>query len=225
MPTSSSVRAFLIVLLSLTVPVIAAAQSSTGFPPGRDPLWEFGIWGGEAFGKATGQAFGESQLTMAGFHAGRVIHESALGSGYRRNLEYTIELQPLFLVRRPQSAYGGGFSPVGLKWNFAPRDGGRYRPYIEGNGGAMFTQKNVPPGNTDTFNFTASAGSGVMIALGGNRALSLALRYWHLSNAGLGYNNPAFNTVQFVVGFHWMTGKHGSRQQISATPADRQAKE
>ncbi len=220
-----SVRAaFLIVLLLLAVSGIACAQNSASFS-GNDELWEFGLWGGEAFGKTLGQAFGETQITMAGFHAGRVVHESALGSGHRRNLEYTIEVQPLFLVMRPQSAYGGGFSPVGLKWNFAPRDGGRYRLYIELNGGAMFTQKNVPPGNTDTFNFTASGGSGVMIALGGNRALSLALRYWHLSNASLGNSNPAFNTVQFVVGFHWMTGRHSSRQQISAAPANTQAKE
>jgi hypothetical protein len=212
-------------MLMLTVPAAAWAQSPASSSLTDDQLWEFGVWGGESFGKTIGQAFGETQITMAGFHAGRVIHESSASRGHKRTLEYTVELQPLLLVTRPQSVYGGGFSPIGLKWNFAPRGRGRYRPYLEVNGGAMFTQKNVPPGNTEDFNFTCSGGSGVMIGLGSNRALSVGLRFWHLSNASLGNSNPAFNTVQFVIGYHWLTARHRSRQQISSAPGDTQAKE
>jgi hypothetical protein len=128
-----------VVLLLVSTATLVAQQSLTS-PFGNDQLWEFGVWGGEAFGKQEGQAFGETQLTMAGFRAGRVIHESTLDSGMRRSLEYVIELDPAFFVRRTHPAYGGGFSPIGLKFNFAPRRNGRYRPYLEMNGGAMFTQ-------------------------------------------------------------------------------------
>lgn len=206
--------------LLLLVPAVALGQSSSTPRFFDGQLWEFGVWGGQAFGKSEGQAFGETQLSMGGFHMGRVIHESLLGSK-QRSWEYTIELQPLFFVTRPGTTYGGGFSPLGFKWNFAPRHDGRCRPYLEANGGTMFTQSNVPPGNTETFNFTASVGPGVMIAVRNNQALSVAVRYWHLSNGGLGYNNPAFNTVQVVIGYHWLTGRRQSRQQLStAAPGD-----
>ena len=206
-------------LFLLGGPAMLLAQQNSNSPFGTDQLWEFGVWGGEAFGKEEGQAFGETQLTLAGFDAARVIGESSLNSGKRRSLEYVIELYPAFFVTRTHPAYGGGFSPIGLKWNFAPRRNGRYRPYLEMNGGSMFTQQNVPQGRTDNFNFTASLGPGVMVALSRRQALSLGLRYWHLSNANLGYANPSFNTIQFVVGYHWLLTGRGGRQRQASTGA------
>lgn len=197
----------------MLLPWSAFGQSTPAFPPGDSQLWEFGIWGSEAVGKALGHDFGNTLLTQAGFHAGRVVYESAETANGKRTIEYTIDIQPLFLVTRPQRAYGGGFSPVGLKWNFTPR--GRYRPYLEWNGGAMFTQKNVPPGRTDMFNFTLLAGPGVMIALPRGQALSVAIEYWHLSNADLGHINPAFNTIELRVGYNWMVGKLSGRPCMS----------
>jgi hypothetical protein len=202
-----------ILLLVLIHPHAACGQTAPTFPLAGSQLWEFGLWGGEAVGKRIGEAFGETQITMAGFHLGRVVYEHPDGVGGRRTLEYTIELQPVFLVTRPQQAYGGGFSPVGVKWNFVPR--GRYRTYMEFNGGGMFTQKNVPRGDTSSFNFTVGIGPGVMIATGKNQALSIALRYWHLSNANLGNENPSFNTVQIEVGYHWLKARGASRKMVS----------
>jgi hypothetical protein len=209
-------------LFLLLAPVAGVAQWTSNALLTDDQLWEFGGWGAEAVGKTAGQAFGGTQITMAGFHLGRVIHRASPDSGLRRTWEYTLELEPLFLVTRLQRVYGGGFAPVGLKWNFAPR--GRYRPYLEFNGGAMFTQKNVPSGNTSTFNFTAALGPGVMIAVTRTQAMSFAVRAWHLSNAYIGAENPSFNTVQFVVGYHWLVGREEHRQ-LSGVPAGASAKE
>src|SRR5579862_3931460 len=72
-------------VLLLICPARLGAQQNSSSPFGTDQLWEFGVWGGESFGKQEGQAFGETQLTMAGFNAGRVIHQSALDSGMRRS--------------------------------------------------------------------------------------------------------------------------------------------
>jgi hypothetical protein len=204
--------AFLLLLL-LLVPAAASAQATPAFPLADNQLWELGVWGGEAIGQAGGGGFGDTQITMAGFHIGRVIHESHGLPGHKKTLEYAIDLQPLFLVTSPQKAYGGGLSPIGFKWNFAPRE--RYRPYLEFNAGGMFTQKNVPPGDTENFNFTLALGPGVMIAVRQNQVMSVALRYWHLSNAGIGYDNPAFNTIQIVMGYHWLIAGHRSRPQVS----------
>ncbi len=213
-----------ILLLLMFLPGLATAQTSASTNSFfDDQLWEFGAWGAEAVGKSAGQAFGDTQITMAGFHAGRAIHRSAPESGLRRTWEYTFEIEPLFLVTRPRHTYGGGFAPVGLKWNFAPR--GRYRPFIEFNGGAMFTTRNVPPGNTSSFNFSCSGGTGVMMAVTHTQALSFGVRFWHLSNAYIGNDNPAFNTVQFVVGYHWMTRDRRRAQQLSQMPGAVEAKQ
>ncbi|MGB8885385.1 MAG: acyloxyacyl hydrolase [Candidatus Korobacteraceae bacterium] len=190
-----------ILILLWIVPGVAGAQTSARYPLADNQLWEFGVWGAEAMGKQESEGFGETQITMAGFQISRVVYERRMETG-KRTLEYTFEAQPLFLVTRRKAAYGGGFSPVGLKLNFVPR--GRYRPYLEFNGGGMFTQKNVPPGPTSMFNFTLAAGPGVMIGLPHNQAMSIALRFWHLSNANLGDSNPAFNTIQIVIGYHWL---------------------
>jgi hypothetical protein len=72
------------------------------------------------------------------------------------------------------------------------------------SGGTAFTTKNVPPGRTDNFNFTATAGPGVMIYTRSGQALTIALRYWHLSNANLGVANPSFNTLQIMLGYTWV---------------------
>src|SRR5579871_1840879 len=187
----------------LLLPSRAMAQWASNPALGEQQLWDFGAWGAEAVGKENGQAFGETQITMAGLHVGRVFHRASLESGHRRTWEYTMELTPLFLVTRIERAYGGGFAPLGVRVNFAPR--GRYRPYLEFNGGGMITQKNVPPGRTASFNFTAALGPGITIPVTSTTALSFAIRAWHLSNAGTGYFNPSFNTVQFVVGYHFLT--------------------
>jgi len=209
-----------VALWLLLTPVFAAAQVGSNPLLSDDQLWVFGVWGAEAVGKSAGEGFGATQITMAGFHAGRVFHRSSLDSGLRRSWEYTVELQPLFLVTHVHQAYGGGFAPVGLKWNFAPR--GRYRPYLEFNGGAMITQKNVPRGDTSAFNFTAAFGPGVLIAVNRTQAIGFALRWWHLSNAGLGSINPSFNTIEFEVGYHWLTSRHAGRGRISASPTQAQ---
>jgi|SRR5579862_6698768 len=196
----------------LLLPATAMAQWASNPALGDQQLWDFGAWGAEAVGKTTGQAFGETQITMAAVHVGRVFHRASLDSGHRRTWEYTAELTPLLLITRTQHAYGGGFAPVGVKVNFAPR--GRYRPYLEFNGGAMLTQKNVPPGRTSSFNFTAALGPGITVPVTSTSALSFAIRAWHLSNAGIGHFNPSYNTVQFVVGYHFLT-RRSEAQQVS----------
>src|SRR5579862_9570311 len=196
----------------------ALGQSTSSAWKGSNQVWDFGVWASEAFGSTAYQSFGSAAGTMFGFHASRLIHEGAT-----RTLEYDVEVQPLLLVTRPQRAYGGGFSPIGIKWNLAPH--GRYRPYLQANGGAMFTQKNVPPGRTNDFNFTVAGGPGVMIALNRRSAISVDLRYWHLSNGYTGRYNPSFNTVELSAGYHWLVGRRPSRRQVSQVPTTTQAKE
>ena len=117
--------------------------------------------------------------------------------------EYAVDAVPVFMVFQPKgTVYGAGVNPFALKWIFATR--GDVQPYLELNGGTLFTNHEVPAG-TSTINFTSSAALGFHILR--ERAWTVELRYMHISNAGLTTPNPGINTVQVRVGFGKFFGK------------------
>jgi lipid A 3-O-deacylase len=115
----------------------------------------------------------------------------------RGRFEYAVGIIPVYLVFQPtNTAYGAGFDPLGLKWNFERH--GRFSPYFELTGGTLFSNKNIPT-YTNTVNFTPSAAFGTHI-LGPKYNWSVELRYLHISNAGLATPNPGLNTVEVHLG-------------------------
>ncbi len=120
--------------------------------------------------------------------------------------EYLVDAVPLFVVFQPgNTAYGAGFDPLKLRWNFACR--GRLAPYFELSGGPLFTNRDVPDG-TNTVNFMDSAAIGTHF-LGDSHYWSVELRYMHVSNAGLATPNPGVNTVQVRLGIGKFFGSKG----------------
>jgi lipid A 3-O-deacylase len=127
------------------------------------------------------------------------------GPGFLKGrFEYAVDLVPVFTVfQRYNTAYGAGFNPLGLKWDFAAR--GRIEPYLELGGGTLFTNHQVPIG-TSAVNFTPSAALGMHV-LDDKYAFSVEVRYLHISNAGLSSPNPGVNTVEVRVGWGKFFGK------------------
>ena len=120
------------------------------------------------------------------------------GPGFLKGrFEYAVDAIPVFLVFQPaNTSYGAGFDPIDLKWNFATRS--RVVPYLEIDGGALFTNHTVPTG-TNAVNFMSSGVFGVHF-LGPRRTWSIEARYMHISNAGLATPNPGINTFQVRLG-------------------------
>lgn len=117
--------------------------------------------------------------------------------------ELAVDAVPAFVVFQPaNTAYGAGVNPVDFKWIFATR--GRVAPFIELNGGVLFTTRDVPTG-TSTINFTPGAAFGFYFF--GDHAWSLDARYLHISNAGLTVPNPGVNTFEVRLGFGKFFGK------------------
>src|SRR6266852_6982929 len=132
-----------------------------------------------------------------GLRYGWLITGSHLPGILRGRFEYAVDAVPAYLIFQPaNTAYGVGFNPLGLKWNFERR--GRLSPYLELGGGVVFSNHNVPT-YTNKVNFTPSAALGTHI-LGEKYNWSLELRYLHISNAGLARLNPGLNTVEVRVG-------------------------
>jgi hypothetical protein len=144
-------------------------------------------------------------LFNAGLRYGWILTGPHLPGFLRGRFEYAVDAVPAFLVFQPaNTAYGAGFSPLGLKWNFERH--GWLSPYLELNGGMLFTDHNVPTG-TNGVNFTSAAALGTHI-LGAKYNWSLEARYLHISNAGLGNYNPGLNTVEVRLGIGRFFG-HG----------------
>jgi hypothetical protein len=156
---------------------------------------EFQVWTGGGHSVPGGTS--DTGVWNVGVRYGFILTRPH-GPGFLNGrFEYVLDAVPVFLVfQRYNTAYGGGFSPLGLKWDFAAR--GRIEPYLELNGGTLFTNHQVPTG-TSAVNFTDAAALGMHI-LGDKHAFSVEVRYMHISNAGLSSPNPGINTVQVRLG-------------------------
>jgi Lipid A 3-O-deacylase (PagL) len=178
----------------------SACMAQTGPEQGGH---EIEIWAGGGHSVAGGR--GDTGAFNAGLRYGWVITGAHLPSILRGRFEYAVDAVPVFFVFQPaNTAYGAGFDPIALKWNFERR--GRFSPYLELCGGTLFTNHDVPYG-TNTVNFTDQAALGVHI-LGPRHNISIELRYMHISNAGLATPNPGVNTVQVRLGMGKFFGGH-----------------
>lgn len=179
-----------IITVLLVAPCLCLAQ--TGPEQGGH---EVQIWAGGGHSVSGGR--GNTGVFNAGLRYGWILTRPHLPGFLRGRFEYAVDAVPVFVVFQPASAaYGVGFDPLSLKWNFAGH--GRLSPYLELCGGTLFTSHDVPPG-TNPVNFTDQAAFGVHI-LGARQNVSIELRYMHISNAGLATPNPGINTVQIRLG-------------------------
>jgi lipid A 3-O-deacylase len=188
------------VLISMEKRLIAVALlflSSVAWAQTRpeDGGREFQVWTGGGYSVPGGTS--DTGVWNVGVRYGWILTQPH-GPGFLNGrFEYVLDAVPVFLIfQRYNTAYGGGFSPLGLKWDFAAR--GRIEPYFELNGGTLFTNHQVPTG-TSAVNFTDAAALGMHI-LGDKHAFSVEVRYMHISNAGLSSPNPGINTVQVRLG-------------------------
>ncbi len=141
----------------------------------------------------------------AGLRYGWVLTGPHLPGLLRGRFEYAVDAIPVFVISQPaNTAYGVGFDPLGLKWNFERH--GKFSPFLELTGGVVRTNHDIPTG-TNTVNFMDQAAFGTHI-LGAKYNVSLELRYMHISNAGLATPNPGINTVQVRLGIGKFFGGH-----------------
>jgi hypothetical protein len=189
----------LIFCVLLAACAVSAAQ--TGPEQGGH---EFELWAGG--GHSVNGGRGNTGAFNAGLRYGWIITGAHLPGFLRGRFEYAVDAVPVFMIFQPaNTAYGVGFDPLGLKWNFERH--GRLSPYLELTGGTVFTNHNIPDG-TNNVNFMDQAALGVHI-LGPRHNVSVELRYMHISNAGLGNLNPGINTVQVRLGIgKFFASKH-----------------
>lgn len=194
-------------LLLLVFAQITAAQNLSAPLPAASltkGTWDIGLigGGGTGLGYAT-----QTQFVYAGARAGLILTGDH-GAGWRRgNVEWAVEMLPLYTVFTPDGAvYGGSFKPAVWRWNFT--SGKTVAPYVSIAGGILFSTRNLPPGNTSWVNFTPEGALGANIFLKKRRALLIEGAYVHHSNAGLSTYNPGYNaSLFFTMGYSWFRGR------------------
>jgi hypothetical protein len=116
--------------------------------------------------------------------------------------EYAVDFAPIFWVLQPgATAYGLQIVPMVLKWDFARR--GRVVPYLDLDGGVLFTNRGTPPG-ISRINFTPSGAIGAHFLLH-KYNVSAEFRAQHVSDASLTVPNPGINTLQVRLGIGLFT--------------------
>jgi len=180
---------------SVVILVIAAAGVGLAQTGPEEDCHEVQVWTGGGHSVPGGTS--HTGIFDVGLRYGWVITGPHLPGFLRGRFEYAVDAEPAYLIFQPaNTAYGGGFNPLGLKWNFERRR--RLSPYFELSGGTLFSDHSVPT-YTNTLNFTSAAALGTHV-LGAKYNWSVELRYLHISNAGLATPNPGLNTVQVRVG-------------------------
>jgi hypothetical protein len=184
---------------------VPTAVSTPSNPNASYPLtaigtWDLSVWAKQEFANSANGDIGDAYVSMAGFRAGYVFGGPAGRGASRGTMEYFFDVIPVFVLTKPQVTYGGGISPIGLKWNFT---NGRRHPYLDVSLGGILSTRNVPPGNTSNLNFTVSAGGGAAIFSRERKALTANVGFWHLSNAHIGRENPSLNALEIGIEYHW----------------------
>jgi lipid A 3-O-deacylase len=186
-------------LLAVVLLFCSCAAAQTSSKPLDDHPWEVAQWFGGGLSVPGGTK--DTHTVNLGLRIGKVLTEDHGPGLLRGNFEWAADVIPFYYLRQPtNNAFGGGFNPVNLKWNFTKSE--HAIPYFELGGGVLFTNTEVPVG-TSTVNFLTHGAVGLHLFVREGRAITVSTRYEHISNAGLSVPNPGINTVQFSVGYSW----------------------
>lgn len=100
-----------------------------------------------------------------------------------------------------ETAYGIGLTPAGLQLDFANKS--KVHPFIHVNGGFLGFNKSMPIEDSGKFAFVGEAGGGVRIFTSERHAVTLGVRFHHISNGNTSGANRGLNQFIFYGGFSW----------------------
>lgn len=194
----------------MSLALAAAAQTD------KDGKNEFSIWGGYSPDSST-VIRGTGRTPDARFGIINFRYARRFNNNDTVNLKYTLDVTPLAVLNYPDFNYaqvGGSFvrtsrvretrrafgvSPFGLQVNFRPRK--KVQPFLDATGGLLFFNKTTPNVVGRKLGFTADVGGGVEYRLKQGKAVTFGYKYFHISNANRGLENPGFDNNLFYVGY------------------------
>ena len=172
---------------------------------------EFAFWVGGSFAATT--AFGgltdaeadNRKFFIAAFRYGRtlVANDSIA-------LQYTLDAIPVVVATgnirsvttvgpvttfQRDTTYGAGVTPLGLQLDFA--NGSKVHPFVHLNGGLLVFNQSMPLPDAGSLALVGETGGGVRIFTSERRAVTLGVRFHHISNGDRSGSNRGLN--QFII--------------------------
>jgi hypothetical protein len=200
---------------------VTKTKASLPLPQSDDPYRlkrgdnELGFWAG--FSLAATTAFGglhEDEASDRRFFIAAFRYGRTLAANNSLALQYTLDAIPVAVATgdivsrttiagvttfRRETAYGVGVTPLGLQLDFA--NGSKVHPFVHVNGGLLVFNKSVPIEDAGKFAFVGEAGGGVRIFTSERRAISLGVRFHHISNGDTSGSNRGLNQFVIYAGF------------------------
>ena len=177
---------------------------------------EFGFWSGFS-PKATTifEGLREDEAEDRKFFIAALRYGRTLAANNSLALQYTLDVVPVAVATgtivsrttslsgvdtfQRETAYGAGFTPLGLQLDFA--NGAKVHPYVHVNGGFLYFNKSVPIEDSGQFAFVGEAGGGVRIFTSERRAVNIGVRFHHISNGDTSGSNRGLNQFVIYAGF------------------------
>ena len=203
------------IAITLFINVSAFAQSSDNPFLLKRGDNEFGFWAGFSpkattiFGGLHDDEAEDRKFFLAAFRYGRT-----LGTPKKVALQYTLDVVPVAVatgtivsrttvggvdVFHRETAYGGGITPLGFQIDL--RNGTYVHPFVHVNGGLLWFNKSVPIEDAGSFAYVGEAGAGVRLFYDERRAVSLGVRFHHISNGNRQGSNRGLNQFVIYAGF------------------------
>jgi hypothetical protein len=199
----------------------ASAHAPSASPAADSPYMlkkgdnEFGFWGGASFAATT--VFGglhedearDRRFVITAFRYGRT-----LAANNSMALQYTLDAIPLAVATgnikssttvggvttfTRSTAYGAGVTPLGLQLDF--RNGSHVKPFIHLNGGLLVFNESMPLPDAGKLALVGETGAGLRIFTSERRAVTLGVRFHHISNGDRAGSNRGLNQFIFYAGF------------------------
>jgi hypothetical protein len=203
-----------LILICASAPVFAQTDDNPFTLKRGDNEW--GFWAGFS-PKATTVFAGlhedeaaDRKFFIAALHYGRT-----LAANNSLALQYQFDVVPVAVATgtivsrttsptgvntfRRETAYGAGFTPLGLQLDFA--NGSKVHPFVHVNGGLLYFNKSVPIEDSGQFAFVGEAGGGVRIFTSERRAVNIGVRFHHISNGDTSGSNRGLNQFVIYAGF------------------------
>lgn len=176
---------------------------------------EWGFWAGGSPKAST--IFGglhEDEADDRKFFIAALRYGRTLAANDSLALQYTLDVVPVAVATgtivsrtvtpagttfRRETAYGAGFTPLGLQLDFA--NGSKVHPYVHVNGGFLYFNKSVPIEDAGRFAWVGEAGGGVRVFTSDRRAVNIGVRFHHISNGDRQGSNRGLNQFVIYAGF------------------------
>jgi Lipid A 3-O-deacylase (PagL) len=96
---------------------------------------------------------------------------------------------------------GEGMSPLGMQWNFRPRN--KLQPFLAGHGGYLYTTKPVPTTLAGSFNFTFDLGVGLEFYRTRSQSIRVEYLFHHISDDYTTQQNPGIDNGVFQLSYEF----------------------